>query len=96
MAKVIRSAKARNDLKDIFNYIADNSSESRATKLLKQLEHTMQQLADSPGMGTDRSYLAPRLLGFPSGKYIIFYQISGDDIQIVRVLHGRRDIENIF
>ena len=96
MAKAIRSAKARNDLKEIFNYVADDSSESRATKLLKQLERTMQQLADSPGMGTERSYLAPGILGFPKSNYIIFYRKVEDDIQIVRVLHGRRDIENIF
>ncbi|HAV25276.1 MAG TPA: type II toxin-antitoxin system RelE/ParE family toxin, partial [Bacteroidetes bacterium] len=30
------------------------------------------------------------------GNYLIFYLIRIDDIQIVRVLHGKRDIPNLF
>ena len=96
MAKVIKSAKARNDLKEIFNYIADNSSNSQATKFLKALESTMQTLADSPGVGTSRDHLEPSLLGFPKDKHLIFYQKMEDGIQIIRVIHSSRDIESQF
>jgi toxin ParE1/3/4 len=33
---------------------------------------------------------------FPFGRYIIFYRVVSGAIEIVRVLHGARDIENIF
>jgi len=33
---------------------------------------------------------------FPYGRYVIFYRALTDAIQIVRILHGARDIENIF
>jgi len=33
---------------------------------------------------------------FPFGRYVIFYHALGDAIEIVRVLHGARDIESIF
>ncbi|MEM9834053.1 MAG: type II toxin-antitoxin system RelE/ParE family toxin [Bacteroidota bacterium] len=96
MGNYTTSAAAERDLREIFRYIAREKSRTRARSFLRSLETTMQRLADSPGIGSDRSYLAPDLLGFPKGKYIIFYQKKGDDIQIVRVLHGRRDIENLF
>jgi toxin ParE1/3/4 len=40
--------------------------------------------------------LAPGLQSFPFGRYIIFYRPVANAIEIVRVLHGARDIENIF
>jgi toxin ParE1/3/4 len=96
MAEILLSAKARSDLKNIYNYIADRSSEGQASKFLKTLERSMQQLGRSPGIGTRRDYLAPDLLGFPEGNYIIFYQATDKGIRIIRVLHGRRDIDNLF
>ena len=73
MAETLLSAKARSDLKNIYSYITDRSSEGQASKFLKTLERSMQQLGKSPGMGTRRDYLAPDLLGFPEGNHIIFY-----------------------
>jgi plasmid stabilization system protein ParE len=32
----------------------------------------------------------------PIHPYIVFYRIQGDAVEIVRVLHGRRDIASIF
>lgn len=33
---------------------------------------------------------------FPHGRFVIFYHDLTDAIEIVRVLHGARDIESIF
>jgi plasmid stabilization system protein ParE len=34
--------------------------------------------------------------GFPAQDYMIFYRESSHDIEIVRVLHGARDISALF
>ena len=96
MAKVFQSAKARNDLKGIFNYIADKSSERQASRFLNTLKATMGTLAGSPRMGTSREYLASGLLGFPKGDYIIFYKEIKEGIQVIRVIHASRDIGKLF
>jgi plasmid stabilization system protein ParE len=31
-----------------------------------------------------------------ANPYVVFYRINADCIEIVRVLHGRRDVESIF
>ena len=36
--------------------------------------------------------LAPGLRGFPVDTYIILYRIEGEDVLILHVLDGRRDI----
>jgi toxin ParE1/3/4 len=53
-------------------------------------------LANQSGSGRRREELAPGILSFPFGRYTIFYRASQDAIEIVRVLHGARDIQSIF
>jgi toxin ParE1/3/4 len=33
---------------------------------------------------------------FPFGRYLIFYRIAADAMEVVRVLHSARDIETIL
>ena len=47
-------------------------------------------------MGRVRSELAPELRSFPVGRYVVFYLPCPDGIDIVRVLHGARDIETVL
>ena len=52
-------------------------------------------LADNPGLGVQRQeYLG--LYKFPVDDYLIFYRPSADGIDVIRVLHGSRDVENIL
>jgi len=53
-------------------------------------------LSEQPGVGRDRSDVLSGLRGFPVGNYVIFYQPVDDGIEIVRVLHGARDIPELF
>lgn len=53
-------------------------------------------LARNPGSGRHREELAPGIQSFPFGRYIIFYHVFPGAIEIVRVLHGARDIDSLF
>jgi toxin ParE1/3/4 len=33
---------------------------------------------------------------FPTGEHVIVYAVADDDVLILRVLHGRRDLESLF
>lgn len=47
-------------------------------------------------MGRARPELATGVRSFPFGRYVIFYAPLDDGIDVVRVLHGARDIDGIF
>jgi toxin ParE1/3/4 len=47
-------------------------------------------------IGRSRDDLRPDLRGFVIGNSVIFYRDTPEHIEIVRVLHAARDIENIF
>ena len=95
MSQLRISPRANSDLIEIWSYIADDSI-ANADAFIDKLCETIQLLAQKPGSGRQREELAPGIQSFPFGRYIIFYRVVTSTIEIVRVLHGARDIENIF
>ncbi len=56
------------------------------------LEKKFKLLATQPQMGRSRPELMPGLRSFPVGRYVAFYLAMADGIDLLRVLHGARDI----
>lgn len=95
MAQLRIGPRASEDLLEIWSYIADDS-EVNADGFIDRIYETIEMLARQPGLGRHRDELAPGIQSFPVGRYSIFYRVVAGAIEIVRVLHGARDIENIF
>jgi toxin ParE1/3/4 len=95
MSQYRLSGDADSDLMAIWLSIADNDIDA-ADRVMKAIVDKFVLLAKNTKMGRARPELAPRLRSFPEGKYIILYRLAPDAIEIVRVLHGARDIESIF
>lgn len=95
MKIVVKRPRAELDLLDIWDYIADDSLE-RADEFLARIEGKLQTLVRNPGMGRRREELLAGLQSFPIGNYVVFYQEIENGIDVIRVLHGSRDIEEIF
>jgi toxin ParE1/3/4 len=89
------SPRATEDLIEIWSYIADDSAAS-ADAFIDKIYETMEMVVRQPRSGRRRDELAQGIQSFPVGRYIIFYRVVADAIEIVRVLHGARDIENLF
>lgn len=86
---------ARDDLHEIWDYIAQDNLEA-AEQLVERIEELCEMLATHPHLGRRREELAANLRSFPTGNYVIFYQPITDGVEIVRVLHSSRDIESLF
>lgn len=95
MATIIKRPLAEQDLLDIWEFIAEDSLD-RADEFLDRLEGKLQTLALNPGMGRRREELLTGLRSFPSENYIIFYREIEGGIDVIRILHGSRDFEEIF
>jgi toxin ParE1/3/4 len=89
------SKQAEADLDDIWLYVAQDSLR-HADHLITEIRDECELLAVSPGLGRQRDELRPSLRSFPWGEYVIFYRLSTEGIEVVRILHGHRDIETIF
>jgi toxin ParE1/3/4 len=54
-------------------------------------------LASHPHLGRRRDEdLRRRLRSFPVGEYLILYRVEREDVLILHVLHGCRDIEKML
>ena len=91
MARLRFTESAERDLVDIGNFIARDSP-ANSTQFITRLEEHCQLLVAHPLLGRARDELAPALRSLAYGRYVIFYRAVADGVEIVRVLHGARDI----
>jgi toxin ParE1/3/4 len=85
------SSRALIDLQSIVDYISDFNPNA-AHRLVNRLEERWELLVTQPRSGVLRGDLGTGLREVIVGEYLSIYRLDGDDIEIVRVLHGRRNI----
>jgi len=99
---VRRRDRAKQDLIDSFRYLAREAGLRTARRFLVQAAATFMRLADMPGMGTRYEAENPLLAAvrfFPISRfknYLVFYLPTPRGVDILRVLHGARDIPRIL
>ena len=101
MRDITRKPKAQRDLIEIADYIAKGSMNS-SDRFLQATERAFKQLADMPGLGISRDYNNPEFVGIRRwpvpgfDRYLIFYRATIERLDVLRVLHGARDLDSIF
>ena len=90
--RLILAPSAADDLEDIYLHISTDNPVA-ARHQVERILKTAAGICDFPDMGIARFRLSPNLRSVVEGTYVVFYYPSDDRIEIVRVLHGRRDIE---
>jgi toxin ParE1/3/4 len=90
--------RAETDLEDIWYYVAQESgSIETANRLIDTLTNRFSMLAGFPYVGRARD--DDFCLGCRSvavGEYVIVYCVEYEEVLILRVVHGRRDLEALF
>ena len=94
MASAKFIALALQDLKEIRDFIAKDKS-GIASQYMTMLKQKCELLASSPGLGVQREEYC-KLYKFPVDSYLIFYRPSQAGIDVIRILHGNRDIDSVF
>lgn len=95
MPKYIITREADDDITEILTFIASDNF-SAAMNLYDRLVQLFEMLADNRCAGRERPELKEDLRSFPEGSYLIFYRQWAGNVAIVRVIHGARDLDEIF
>ena len=98
MRRLVYLASARRDLVDIFEYIAlQSGSVLVGRRFVQQLREQCRKLASLPGrLVRVRPELRDDVRSFPYKSYVIFFRYVGDDVEIINVLEGHRDMDAHF
>lgn len=95
MARLVVLPAAQEDLIEIGDFIALDSPE-RAVSFIAEIEARMIQAAERPTSFPRRDELHEGLRSTRHGRYLIFFVEAGDEVRVVRVLHGARDLPRAF
>lgn len=87
--------QAIEDINEICDYLSGFNLES-ANQFLNTIEQKCQVLAQFPNMGRSYAELSPELRGISVSPYIIFYRLIKDEVEIIRVVNGYRNLESLF
>jgi toxin ParE1/3/4 len=93
--KIKLSPLAEQDLLDIWQYIALDD-ETQATRFLEELTGKTHELGNFPDMGVDRDFLQNGLRVLFYKHYSIYYTTERDDLFVVRILHGAREVKELI
>ena len=93
MNQVILSPKAKSDLSEIWDYTLAEWGVDQAEKYVRDLWEAMQQQACDFSTSIDISDVRSGYRKVISGSHVIFFKLTGDGIDVVRILHQRMDFE---
>ena len=92
MPQIIHTASALRDLDDIWDYIViENHDPTAADRLIDKIGETLHLIATQPQMGEAVEHLRSDTRRFiVHNHYLLFYDTTGGDIRLLRVLHAAR------
>ena len=90
--RLVFTEKARVDLLEAWLFIAEDNL-AAADQVLDTVEQESKLLLMQPLMGRARPELGNQVRSWPSATpYILFYEVDGAELTVLRVLHHARDV----
>ncbi|MBI1956723.1 MAG: type II toxin-antitoxin system RelE/ParE family toxin [Acidobacteria bacterium] len=100
--KIIIRPAADRDLDAQADYITQHQDLDTALRFYQAAEETYRLIATQPKMGWTRNFGNPRLKGVRMclmkefDRHLVFYRPLKGGIEVLRIIHGARDIETLF
>jgi toxin ParE1/3/4 len=95
-SRVTWSPEALDDIDRLWDYYAGTAGRITADKILREVARIITTLDDFPLAGRSRDEIRAGLRSLSASPQVVFYRLKDDRPEIVRVLDGRQDIEEIF
>ena len=87
---------AIDDIEEIADFIAQQSGLGKSETFLSKLESKFSNIATFPQIGRKRNEILFDARSISIDKYLILYMPIGEDIEILRVVSGYRDLSMLF
>ncbi len=93
MTGYVLRPRARRDIEQIWDNTAKSWGTAQAEVYVRQIQGSLETIACEPRIGRTCDEVRVGYRKFPSGSHIVFYRISADTIDVVRILHQSMDFE---
>lgn len=91
--RLLISAKAQDDLVEIWRWTCEHFGERQADRYLDELGEAMRVCAESPERGRDRGVIRAGYRSVLVGKHVVFFVFDDAQVLVQRVLHGGMDFD---
>lgn len=88
---VVFSPAAESDLDEIWLNIAQENP-SAADRLIDSFRQRSEQLSEFPELGRLRPDIAEAARSVNVGNFLILYRIVARTVEVIRIVHGARDL----
>lgn len=85
------SHQAERDIEGILQYTYETYGDAQRHVYAAALDHTLVTITGNPGLGHGRPDLSDRHRALTVEQHVVVYTVSGQRINVARVLHGRMD-----
>ena len=97
MAAVVWTPAAVEDLEHIFNYIGhEQHSPNTAARVIREIARKANNYAASPLLAAARPEMGPSIRAYYVNRYAVFYRPISQGIEVLRIIHGSRDVLRVF
>lgn len=97
--RVVQTPESLADIGLQADYYARQENLVLAQRFTEAVKTTVRLLAVAPWIGKETDYAHPKLAGIrlflvrkPFDQHLIFYRVCGNTLDIVRIVHGLRDL----
>src|SRR4051812_46695534 len=95
MTEPIITEQAQAELDEMWDHISERNPRA-ADRRIGRFDAAPRTQAQFPKRGKSREEVAPGLRSFVVKPYMVFYRPAQGTIEVLCVLHGRRDIRRIM
>jgi toxin ParE1/3/4 len=97
MKRFVLTGPAERDVDQIKRYLIEQAGSAITRGVIRDLRSAFHPVGKAPSVGHVREDLTSRPVKFwPIYSYLIVYDPETKPVQIMRVLHGMRDIEDVL
>ena len=93
MTSFALSPRAQSDLEGIWDYTESRWGGDQAEQYLREMGATFELLAGDPRRGQDCGHIRRGYRKYAIGSHVIFYRLSGEQVDVIRILHARMDFD---
>jgi toxin ParE1/3/4 len=99
--KVLIRPQAWLDIEQDMDYLKSKAGDETAVRYYHAVRSAFRKLSKQPGLGRTRPELRPSGIRSwrvdpPFQDWLIFYQLTDEGLDIIRVKHGAMDIQSLF
>lgn len=89
--QLIIAPAAKNDLREIYRYGLRQWGQAQSDSYLAAIKDQFWSLTEQPLIGIERTDLLPNTRSLPSQSHTLFYRVTTNRVEIIRILHSRQD-----